>query len=79
MLQYCTAWAMRAISLDCLCALSPGCLCAHKVLSSLRQIFELADADLSGFLDTGELTECLYKYYRAEGMSRSWCKVQQDL
>jgi len=47
-----------------------------KVLDTLTALFKDADADMSGYLDTEELSKVLYDYYKqSESTSRPRKKV----
>jgi hypothetical protein len=48
---------------------------AACVLDELRGLYDAADADRGGMLDTEELTEVLRVRYRQEGIARSEIKV----
>jgi len=52
---------------------------AHNARDTLSALFQAADADGSGALDTDELTTVVKRYYGAEGKSRSAKAVQREV
>jgi Ca2+-binding EF-hand superfamily protein len=49
------------------------------VLGSLKTLFEEADKDGEGSLDTEELTDCLHKYYKGNKQGKPRKKVAQEV